>query len=151
MAKFKVGDRVRIIKDGTDNLSNHKVGDKFVVAEVSKQDSIWYRETIGVAEGVAEDYLELAGPKTLADVQVGDEIIKPDGKECLVALRSGDIVIYATKCSFGYQASAAYTIAELDENGFAVKQPEPKKPAPVKLTVAQIAEKLGHEVEVIAE
>lgn len=64
--KFKVGDTVRLIKDGSGNCSRNPVlgiGDTFVVKDVcinkNYKDDIYYRPRFKEATGVEEDYLEL--------------------------------------------------------------------------------------------
>ena len=92
--------------------------------------------------------LKPAGPRTLDDIAVGDVIVS-SGKEHSILMRIGDVVVMGIKQDYGYYAGSNYTIDQLKHYKYTVKQDEVTTPAPTKLTVAQIAEKLGYEVEVI--
>lgn len=95
--------------------------------------------------GLSVTNLTLARPRTIDDIQVGDVIVSPTGKDCPILMRSGEVVIFGYKEDYGYSASIPCTIAELKHLGYTLKQPE----VITKLTVAQIAEKLGYEVEIV--
>lgn len=83
--------------------------------------------------------------KTLDDIEVGDKITR-DGIVWEILFRSGELVIPISNL---FNAGSNHTISGLKRAGWKVKQPELEVPAPIKMTVAEIAKKLGHEVEII--
>lgn len=66
--KFKVGDRVMIVKDGPENHSGKGVGYEFEIREISNN---YCREKVGVSRGVRTSLLEkIEEPKTAREVMM---------------------------------------------------------------------------------
>lgn len=133
--------RISIDEDGTpyicqDIKSGNPVDDKLGYKYSWELDKDFTRYSV--------TNLKLAGPKQLEDIEVGDVLLE-SGKEYPVLMRSGVVSIHEYEDARGIKcASAPMTIDELKHKGYTIKQEEP-----VKMTVAQVAEKLGHEVEIV--
>ena len=92
--------------------------------------------------------LKLAGPKTMQDLAVGDVVVSTRGTERLILMRSGEVVILGDKKDYGYSAGHTYTIDELIHYVYTLKQDE-VVPEVKEMTVAEIAEKLGHGFKIV--
>ena len=83
--------------------------------------------------------------KTFENLEKGDEVIDDDGYERTVIERLGEI-IFSSRSDDRKAASGYATSHTLKELGWKPKQPTE---APKKLTVAEVSEKLGYELEII--
>ena len=154
MTTFKHGDRVTCeikgIKITDARISIDGDGTPYICQNIKNggiaDDKLGYKYSWVLSKDFI-DYdvtnLKLAGPKQLEDIEVGDVLLK-SGKEFPVLMRSGEVVVVGLERDYGFAASGNYTIDELRHSGCTVKQEEP-----VKMTVAQVAEKLGYEVEIV--
>lgn len=79
------------------------------------------------------------------NLKVGDIIVDTDGETAKVFAIFGDI--FARSCRNNHDSVADWlTFTEAVRNGWKIQLPPT---APVKMTLAEIAKKLGHEVEVV--
>lgn len=161
MTKFNHGDPVTCTIDGTiitdAKISINSNGTPFICQ--NEQDGgpadnrFGYRYGWELNPDFTDYYvknLTLARPRTIDDIQVGDVIVHHlNDEDHPILMRSGEVVVFGVKRDYGYATSGNFTIAELKHHGYTLKQPEVTAPVPTKLTVAQIAEKLGYEVEII--
>ena len=154
MTTFKHGDRVTCEIDGikiTDaRISINEDGTPYICQNIKDgaraDDKLGYKYSWAFCKGFTNydvTNLKLEGPKQLEDIEVGDVLLR-GGTEYTVLMRSSEVVVVGLERDYGFAASGNYTIDELRHSGCTVKQEEP-----VKMTVAQVAEKLGHEVEIV--
>ena len=160
MTTFKHGDRVTCEIDGIkikdarisiDGDGTPFICQNIIMDGIPTDDKLGYTYSWALREDFTVDgvtNLKLAGPKQLEDIEVGDVLLK-SGVEYPVLMRSGEVVVYEFESARGVKrASGNLSISELKYKGYTVKQEETKS-EPVKMTVAQVAEKLGHEVEIV--
>ena len=154
MTTFKHGDRVTCEINGTKitdaRISIDEDGTPYICQDIKNgnpvDDKLGYKYSWELDKDFTRysvTNLKLAGPKQLEDIEVGDVLLE-SGKEYPVLMRSGEVVVVGLERDYGFAASGNYTIDELRHSGCTVKQEEP-----VKMTVAQVAEKLGYEVEIV--
>ena len=155
MTTFKHGDRVTCEIKGTKitdaRISIDKDGTPYICQDIVSgaddvNDEFGYKYSWYLSKDLTDcdvTNLKLASPKQLEDIEVGDVLLR-GGTEYPVLMRSGEVVVVGLERDYGFAASGNYTIDELRHSGCTVKQEEP-----VKMTVAQVAEKLGYEVEIV--
>ncbi len=137
MTTFKHGDKVtceiNVIKITDARISIDKDGMTFICQNeregLDAEDKLGYKYSWKLNEDFTNPNvtnLKLA-PKTIHDIEVGDVLVKR-GEEFPVLMRSGDVVLFGHKAAYGYAASGNYTIAQLIEYGYTLKDvtPEPE-------------------------
>lgn len=155
MTTFKHGDYVTCTIDGiniTDaRISIDNAGNPFICQDIKDgydaDDKLGYKYSWCIEKdftcyGVTNLKLKTM---TLDDIKEGDVIYNAAGNERTVLVRMNQVVILGRKENYGIFAIPTYTIDELKYKGYTLKNTT----EPVKMTVAEIAAKLGHEVEVI--
>lgn len=161
MTTFKHGDRVTCeidgiyINDARISISNELYHRDNKVAFICQniKDGIEAKEKLGYKYSwkLDNNFCNIRvknlclSEKILDDIEVGDKITR-HGIVWEILFRSGELVVPMTNL---LNAGSNHTISGLRRAGWKVKQPELEVPAPIKMTVAEIAKKLGHEVEII--
>lgn len=162
MAKFKVGDRVIANEKVSMNYGCIEVGDMGIVININDLDFDFLSDDGGQFIGLDYDYFDLIS-FTKNDLQDGD----------IVTLRNGDRLIYGdenffdlnTSCHNGIYMSCHINTDltrnrehHTDEDIVKVERPTEYKTVFVrkekevkKMTVSQICEELGYDVEIIKE
>ena len=147
MREFKIGDEVKIIGGGYHKRIHNLVGKKGVIQDIDgymryffyvridgKKHSMTRRELELIKEGDAMDNLE-----------VGTILVGEDGYEQKVLGICGKVYFLSCDDDFDVASSTIQTLKELKEDcKVKVETKEPKK-----MTVSEIAEALGHDVEVV--
>ena len=141
MAKFKIGDQVRVIKEH----------DYFEIGEILTVDEDDFpprciSEKTGKRWAVSENKLELV-EKTLDTLEVGDVLVDKDGSECQVLGVCGRVIFLSLFNDFD-MAGDYYTKEELKSRGYKLKQPDQPQ-TPKQMTHAEIEEALGYRVEIV--
>lgn len=149
--KYKVGDKVRVVSLPEDNNPDMekmvgKLCEVYAVLSENKYDYIIYQGDKKNSWFFNKENLEPV-ETTLYDLEVGDVVIDEYGNEKTA------LEVFTQSCLLsGYihkdRIGAWCTLKELEEKGYIIKGTPETKP-PVKMTVAEVAEKLGHEVEIV--
>ncbi|WP_064256347.1 hypothetical protein [Rhodococcus sp. HS-D2] len=143
MRRYKVGDKVRVI--ATHGCRAGKKGEVLTINSVGGylpgDRELRFEESRGYCYE-SGDHLELC-EKTLDNLVVGDILIDDDGDECKVIDVLPNSVLLSDHRNHD-QAFSFYSIAELEADGWTVKQDSPIE-AVTELSVADIEEKLGLE------
>jgi hypothetical protein len=138
MATFKKGDHVKLI-GGYDKGS-------YGVMENDDSDIVLvFAPGAPVRRAKPENYLELT--TDLDAVTEGDVLVDRGGSKRKVLGRAGQGALMSLVNDFDRASDSVWAIADLKEHGYKFATTE----EPVKMTVAEIAERLGHEVEVVKE
>lgn len=141
MAKFKKGDRVKLIKEHF----VFKLGQILTVG-ARCNDFLFCMGDDGLEFAVSENRLELLKEeKTMDNLEVGDILVyKISGIEVKILGKVGLVYFISLGNSFETFGEGV-TIEELKEDYKLKEAPQ----QPKKMTVKEISEKLGHDVEVV--
>ena len=154
--KIKVGDKVRAVA-GKYNRCGELIdigSDTKVITKVDN-DFFWINDCshgyyassfLEIVEEPAEEQTEQPQERvvTWENLQKGDVIFDKDNNERTILARIEDIVSVSNPNEKTYHYTW-FSIEQLKQNGY---KPEPLKPKR-KVTLAEIAEKFGEEVEVV--
>lgn len=144
MAKFKKGDRVRVI---TEDLP-YKVGDvgKIISIQGDLGGGNVYLD-IHPDSCILGDDIELCEPKSIRDgqyLEVGDVVCRNAETIRVLAILNGCYLMSDPRNPVF--AGNWYAPSELEERGWKIKRPVD---GAIKMTQAQIEEKLGYKVQIV--
>lgn len=134
--KYKAGDKVKdIITGKTGTIVKVDESDQTYRVSGQRETGYWITE---------EDLAPVE--KTLYTIGVGDVITDEGNTDERFVLEVLPNICFLTAWNEVDEAHSWYTYKQMERYGWKVKQTQL---TPLKMTVSEIAEKLGHEVEII--